>query len=114
MNRTRTALSAVYAGFLLVLAALSTASAQTSWPQRNVRFVVPLGPGSGADIGARLFADRLAARWGKAVVVENRPGGDGIVAITAFVSAHDDHTLLFSPASTFTAHPFLHDKLPYE
>jgi tripartite-type tricarboxylate transporter receptor subunit TctC len=79
-----------------------------------VRFVVPLGPGSGADIGARLFADRLAARWGKAVVVENRPGGDGIVAITAFVSAHDDHTLLFSPASTFTAHPFLHDKLPYE
>jgi len=48
------------------------------------------------------------------VVVENRPGGDGIVAITAFVSAHDDHTLLFSPASTFTAHPFLHDKLPYE
>jgi tripartite-type tricarboxylate transporter receptor subunit TctC len=116
MNRTRAALSAVYAGVLFALASasFSTASAQTSWPQRNVRFVVPLGPGSGADIGARLFADRLAARWGKPVVVENRPGGDGIVAITAFVSAHDDHTLLFSPASTFTAHPFLHDKLPYE
>jgi len=95
-------------------AALSTASAQTSWPQRNVRFIVPLGPGSGADIGARLFADRLTARWGKPVVVENRPGGDGIVAISAFVSAHDDHTLLFSPAATFTAHPYLHDKLPYE
>jgi len=116
MNRTRAALSAVYAGVLLVLApaALPTASAQTSWPQRNVRFIVPLGPGSGSDIGARLFADRLAPRWGKPVVVENRPGGDGIVAITAFVSAHDDHTLLFSPAATFTAHPFLHDKLPYE
>jgi tripartite-type tricarboxylate transporter receptor subunit TctC len=116
MNRTRAALAAVSAGVLFALAsaALSTALAQTSWPQRNVRFVVPLGPGSGADIGARLFADRLAARWGKAVVVENRPGGDGIVAITAFVSAHDDHTLLYSPASTFTAHPFLHDKLPYE
>src|SRR5258708_1148472 len=114
MNRTRAALAAVYAGFLLALASLLPASAQTSWPQRNVRFIVPLGPGSGADIGARLFADRLAARWGKAVVVENRPGGDGIVAITAFVSAHDDHTLLFSPASTFTAHPFLHEKLPYE
>ncbi len=114
MNQTRTALSAVYAGFLLVLASLWPASAQTSWPSRNVRFVVPLGPGSGSDIGARLFADRLTARWGKPVVVENRPGGDGIVAITAFVSAHDDHTLLFSPAATFTAHPFLHDKLPYE
>src|SRR5215472_2780787 len=100
--------------FALMPAALSTASAQMSWPQRNVRFIVPLGPGSGADIGARLFADKLTARWGKPVVVENRPGGDGIVAISAFVSAHDDHTLLFTPAATFTAHPFLHDKLPYE
>jgi tripartite-type tricarboxylate transporter receptor subunit TctC len=116
MNRICTALWAVCAGFPLVLApaALSPASAQTSWPQRAVRLVVPLGPGSGADIGARLFADRLAPRWGKPVVVENRPGGDGIVAITAFASAHDDHTLLFSPASTFTAHPYLHDKLPYD
>jgi tripartite-type tricarboxylate transporter receptor subunit TctC len=48
------------------------------------------------------------------VVVENRPGGDGIVGISAFVGAHDDHTLLFTPSSTFTAHPFLHDKLPYD
>jgi tripartite-type tricarboxylate transporter receptor subunit TctC len=48
------------------------------------------------------------------VVVENRPGGDGMVAITAFISANDDHTLLFSPASTFTAHPYLHKKLPYD
>jgi tripartite-type tricarboxylate transporter receptor subunit TctC len=116
LTRIRVALWAVCAGFPLALtsASLSTASAQTSWPQRAVRFVVPLGPGSGADIGARLFADRLAVRWGKPVVVENRPGGDGIVAIAAFVSAHDDHTLLFAPAATFTAHPFLHDKLPYE
>jgi tripartite-type tricarboxylate transporter receptor subunit TctC len=114
MNRIRAVLWAACAGFPLLLAALSAAAAQTSWPQRNVRFIVPLGPGSGADIGARLFADKLAARWGKPVVVENRPGGDGIVAITAFVGAHDDHTLLFTPASTFTAHPFLHDKLPYD
>src|SRR5262249_26082020 len=40
--------------------------------------------------------------------------GDGIIAITAFIGAHDDHTLLFSPTSSFTAHPFLHDKLPYD
>jgi tripartite-type tricarboxylate transporter receptor subunit TctC len=113
MDRTRVVFAALCAGFLLLLAFLLPAAAQSSWPSRNVRFVVPLGPGSGADIGARLFADKLAARWGKPVVVENRPGGDGIVAIAAFVSAHDDHTLLFSPASTFTAHPYLHDKLPY-
>jgi tripartite-type tricarboxylate transporter receptor subunit TctC len=48
------------------------------------------------------------------VVVENRPGGDGIVAIGAFVAAGDDHILLFSPASAFTAHPYLHDNLPYK
>ena len=114
MDRTRAKFAVVCAAFLLLLAGLLPAAAQSSWPSRNVRFVVPLGPGSGADIGARLFADKLAARWGKPVVVENRPGGDGIVAIAAFVSAHDDHTLLFSPASTFTAHPYLHDKLPYD
>ena len=47
-------------------------------------------------------------------MVENRPGGDGLVAINAFTSANDDHTLLFVPASTFTAHPYTHDKLPYD
>jgi tripartite-type tricarboxylate transporter receptor subunit TctC len=114
MDRTRAAFAALCAGCLLALASQLPAAGETSWPSRNVRFIVPLGPGSGADIGARLFADKLAARWGKPVVVENRPGGDGIVAIAAFVGAHDDHTLLFSPASTFTAHPFLHEKLPYE
>jgi tripartite-type tricarboxylate transporter receptor subunit TctC len=114
MTRLRAVLPAVCTGFALIATAVSVAAAQTSWPQRNVRFIVPLGPGSGADIGARLFADRLAARWGKPVVVENRPGGDAIVAITGFVGAHDDHTLLYAPAATFTAHPFLHDRLPYD
>jgi tripartite-type tricarboxylate transporter receptor subunit TctC len=85
-----------------------------SWPQRLVKFVVPLGPASGVDIGARLFADRLAARWGQPVVVENRPGGDGMVAINAFLGAGDDHTLLFAPTSSFTAHPFLYDQLNYD
>jgi tripartite-type tricarboxylate transporter receptor subunit TctC len=79
-----------------------------------VRFIVTLGPGSGVDIGARLFADRLSTRWGQPVVVENRPGGDGIVAITSFLGARDDHVLLVSPVSSFTAHPYFHDTLPYD
>ena len=92
-------------------------SAQTSpqaWPQRAVKFIIPLGPGSGVDITARVFADKLSAKWGQPVVVENRPGGDAFVAITSVISAHDDHVLLFAPASTFTAHPLLHAKLPYD
>jgi len=90
------------------------ASAAEGWPTRPVRFIVTLGAGSGADIGARLLADRLSQRWGQPVIVDNRPGGDGIVAINAFVSAHDDHVLLFSPTASFTAHPYLHDNLPYQ
>ena len=70
------------------------ARADQAWTTRPVN---TLGPGSGTDIGARLLADPLAQR----VVVENRPG------------AHDDYQLLFSPTSSFTAHPFLHDHLPY-
>ena len=71
------------------------------WPQRPVKFIVPFGPGAGADIGARVFAERLQALWAKPVVVENRPGGDSIVAITAFLNANDDHTFLFAPAGNF-------------
>ena len=75
---------------------LAHASAQ-NYPQRTVRFILPFGPAAGVDITARLLGDRLSARWGKPVVVENRPGGDGLVAINAFTSANDDHTLLFVP-----------------
>jgi tripartite-type tricarboxylate transporter receptor subunit TctC len=96
----------------LFVVAAASARAET-WPQRPVKFIVPFGPGAGVDIGARLLADRLPARWGKPVVIENRPGADGLVAIQAFVSANDDHTLLCSPSGSFTVHPFQYEKLPY-
>jgi tripartite-type tricarboxylate transporter receptor subunit TctC len=96
----------------LVFAA-KPAAAQT-WPQRPVKFIVTLGPGSGVDIGTRLIADRLTRRWGQPVIVENRPGGDGLVAISAFVGANDDHVLLAAPSGSFTAHPFIYKHLPYK
>jgi tripartite-type tricarboxylate transporter receptor subunit TctC len=85
-----------------------------AWPQRPVRLIVPLGPGSGVDITARLLGERLAAKWGQSVVIENKPGGDGVVAISSFAGAHDDHVLLVSPTSSFTHHPWMHDKMPYD
>ena len=116
MTRFGNVLGALVTAALLAALA-SAASAQTSpqtWPQRPVKFIVSLGPGSGADIGARLFADRLPARWNQPVVVENRPGGDAVVAINAFIGAKDDHVLLYTPTSSFTAHPYMHDKMPYD
>lgn len=97
----------------LILFSLVSAQAD-SWPQRNVTFILPLGAGSGVDVTSRLIADKLSAKWGKPVVIENRPGGDAMVAISAFLSATDGHTLFMAPTSTFTAHPLLHAKLPYE
>jgi len=103
------------AGFgAAVLPAIPSATQTPVWPSRPVRFIVPLGPGSGVDITARMFADRLSAKWGQPVVVENKPGGDAFIAINYILGAHDDHVLLFAPASTFTAHAYLHDKVPYD
>jgi tripartite-type tricarboxylate transporter receptor subunit TctC len=111
LSLRRTALAALFFAIAVLLAA-TPASAQ-SWPNHPVRFIVPLGPGSGVDITARLFADRLSQKWGQPVVVENKPGGDSFIAINQVLTAHDDHMLLFIPASSFTAHEYLHDKLPY-
>ena len=114
MSEVRRRVAAVLwlAGLSFLAFAVAPAQAEP-WPQRPVKFILPLGPGAGVDVTARLIADRLTKRWDQPVVVENRPGGDGMVAITAFISAHDDHTLLFSPAGSFTAHPYLHEKMPY-
>lgn len=100
--------------WLVVAAALPLAAQAQAWPQRPVKFILPLGPGSGADITGRMLADRLAKRWGEPVVVENRPGGDGVIAINAVIAARDDHTLLYGPSSSFVGHPYTLEKVPYD
>jgi tripartite-type tricarboxylate transporter receptor subunit TctC len=97
---------------LAVPAAAPQAQAQ-SWPQRPVRFIIPFGPGAGADIGARLIQEKLTTRWGKPVVIENKPGGDSMIAIQAVLSANDDHTFWWGPSGNFIVHPYLYQKLPY-
>ena len=87
--------------------------AQTAWPERAVRFIVPLGAGSGADFGARLIGERLQQFWTKPVVIENRPGGNGLTAINAFLTANDSHTLFYGAAATFTVHPYQMESVPY-
>ena len=98
----------------LALALLSVSASAQGWPNKPVRLIVSLGAGSGADIGARLYADRFTKMWGQPVVVENRPGADGVLAINAVIQAKDDHTLLWGPTSNFVAHPYTLEQLPYD
>ena len=112
MNVTK--LASVVVAVLGVVSGWATISPAQTWPQRPVRFIIPFAPGAGADIGARLIQGSLQARWGEPVVIDNRPGGDSMVAILAFLSANDDHTFLWSPSGNFTVHPTLYQKLPYD
>ena len=106
--------AALFLGLVLSATAAQAQSQTPAWPDRSVKFVLPFGAGSATDIAARLLAERLSAKWGKPVVIENRPGGDGPVAINAFISANDDHVLLYASSASFMAHPYTQEKLPYE
>src|SRR5258706_16429194 len=78
--------------------------AAQSWPHKPVRFILSLGPGSGADIGARPYAGRLTKMWGQPVVVENRPGGDGGIASKAGIQGKDEQTLNGGAPPQFVGH----------
>jgi tripartite-type tricarboxylate transporter receptor subunit TctC len=112
------ALGGVAAALPIARIAVDPVTAQTTsaatWPQKTVRFIVPLPPGSATDVAARLFAERLSERWRQPVIVDNRQGADGIIGVTAFRSAQDNHTLLFSGAGPITVTPYINDKLPYD
>ncbi len=109
-------------GRLLALTALAaalghvigTAAGQQSYPARAVHLILPYGAASATDIAARLLADHLSKLWGKPVVVENRPGGDGIVSLNAMLTARDDHTLWMGPAGAINVLPYEHDTLPFD
>ena len=107
-------LSAAFIGALGMLPAASAHAQAQAWPQRQIKFILPFGPGSATDIAARLIGDKLAAKWGKPVIVENRPGADGLLAINAFTSAADDHVLLYASSASFIAHPYTQEKVPYD
>jgi tripartite-type tricarboxylate transporter receptor subunit TctC len=99
----------------IVAALLSSAPSDAQpWPQRTVRAIVPFPPGSSPDIVARVFAERLAARWGQAVVVENLPGAEGLAGTASFAAVRDNHALLFAPAAPIAVYPLLHEKLSYD
>jgi tripartite-type tricarboxylate transporter receptor subunit TctC len=92
----------------------STPAHAADWPQRPVRFILPFGAGTAADTVARVLGDNLSARWGQPVVIENKPGADGLIAIRSVIAANDDHLLLITSTGSFLAHPYMQAKLDYD
>jgi len=91
----------------------STAAAQ-SYPSRPLRIVIPLPAGSGTDFMARLIAARLQTGLQQAVTVDNRPGGNSIIAAEAVArAAPDGHTLLMAFTDAMALNPLLYPSLPY-
>lgn len=84
------------------------------WPTGPVRLILPFGAGSATDVAARLISERLSTKWKQPVVVDNRPGGDGLIAINAFLTAKDDHVMLYASSATFLAHPYTQKSVPYD
>ncbi len=88
--------------------------AEPSFPNRPVRIVVPLAPGGGSDIVARIAAAALSEAWGQTVVVDNRPGAGSVVGTAIAAKAQPDgHTVLVS-SSSLAISPALYRELPYD
>ncbi|MDB5415334.1 MAG: tripartite tricarboxylate transporter substrate binding protein [Rubritepida sp.] len=91
------------------------ATAQSAWPERPVRIIVPFPPGQAADIFTRLVADQLSQRWPQRVVVENRGGGAGAPALEAGArAAPDGYTLIAGTSGTLSVNPSVLQRLPYD
>lgn len=97
------------------VAATGFAHAQQAWPTRQVRIITPFPVGAGPEGVVRLLADKLSRKWGQPVIVENRPGGNGFIAIDAFKrGASDGHDLIQLDNVHLSAYPHLFTRLPYD
>jgi tripartite-type tricarboxylate transporter receptor subunit TctC len=103
----------IFAALLAALALTSAAAAQT-YPNGQVRLIVPTSPGGVTDTMARIVAQRLTESLNQTVIVDNRPGGNGSIGAVAVAHAPADGlTLLVTSDATITANPHLSSKLPY-
>lgn len=102
---------------LLLCGAPLLAIGQTaaSFPSRPIRILVPFNAGSGADTSSRFYGDLLGKLLGQTVVVENRPGGSGIIAVQGVKALPaDGYTLLMASNSPMTVNPVVMKNLPYD
>jgi tripartite-type tricarboxylate transporter receptor subunit TctC len=90
-------------------------AAGQAWPAKTVRLVVPYPPGAGSDLHARAMAQKLTENLGQTVIVDNRGGANGVLAMEfAAKSAPDGYTLVYALPAQFAVNPALYPKLPYD
>ena len=101
LSRREAVVAAISGAALITLGV--RAQAQTStWPSKPVRVMTSGAPGTAPDLAARIWSEKLSARWKQPVVIDNKPGGDGVIAVQAMLAARDGHTLFFGPHFIYT------------
>jgi len=106
-------MKAYFAAAAAALAFSAGAPAQ-EYPSKPIRLIVPLTPGSGADIAGRIIGQRLNEHWKQPVIVENRPGAGGQIGTAAVVKAEPDGYTLLVQSSSHAANPAIYKSLPYD
>ena len=102
--------------FSILAAALISASvfAQT-YPTKPIRFVIPYPPGGASDVTARILGAKMTESWGQQVLIDNRPGANGIIALEHVAeSAPDGYTILMANVGPNAINPVVYSKLPYD
>lgn len=98
----------------LALAAFAIPASAQTYPAKTVRLLVPYAPGGGTDILARLFAQKLTEAWGQIVVVENRPGADGVIGSEVVKVAQPDGYSLMLVVAAHVINPFVKANIPFD
>src|SRR4029450_12812279 len=100
---------------LLAVVAAGVGANAEPYPTRPATFVVPFAPGGGPEFLPRMWGQRLEQRLGKPFVIENRPGGGGVIgALSVARAAPDGYTILMAPSPVMAINVALHKKLPYD
>ena len=107
--------SSLWIATILAVLLPATSFAQTKYPVKPLRLILPFAAGSAVDVLARLYAQRMSENWGQQVIVDNRVGANGIIGMEAIARAvPDGYTIGMANIATLTINPALYPKLPYD
>ena len=100
---------------LLLLALVASSAFAQTYPAKPIRLVVPFSPGGASDLTARTVAQKMSEQMGQSIVVDNKPGANGVLGMDIVAkSPPDGYTLLLTDRGSLTVNPWLYQKLPFD